>query len=340
MYFCHCWAVRADRLLSLVLLLQHRGRMSASALAGELEVSARTVLRDVEALSAAGIPIYAERGRNGGFALLAGFSTDLTGLTHDEALALLVAGSRGESLGMAPALASAMRKVVAALPQQQRATATRDAGRVLVRQEGWLREPDERDAAADERLAVVRRAVFAGHRLRIRYAAAGDEPRWRTVDPLGLVNSRGRWYLLATRDGEERNYRLSRMVEARELAEPADRPSGVDLERVWQERRERFSAESVFAVRVRVLVSSRPALVRTARGVTAERPDRDGWLQVDLDFADPAHAEAILWSLAPDAEVLEPSSLRAALAARAVATAARHAATGTGAGTPQGRHPG
>src|SRR4051794_16212680 len=131
-------AVRADRLLSLLLLLQHRGRRSAQELADELEVSTRTVLRDVEALSAAGVPVYAERGRHGGFALLPGYSTDLTGLTHDEALALLVAGSRGDGAGMAPALASAMRKVVAGLPAAQRESAGRDAGRILVQDGRWL----------------------------------------------------------------------------------------------------------------------------------------------------------------------------------------------------------
>ena len=130
--------MRADRLLSLLLLLQHRGRRSAKELADELEVSTRTVLRDIEALSTAGVPVYAERGRHGGFALLPGYSTDLTGLTHDEALALLVAGSRGDGAGMAPALASAMRKVVAGLPAAQRESAGRNAGRILVRDGRWL----------------------------------------------------------------------------------------------------------------------------------------------------------------------------------------------------------
>src|SRR3954466_8351717 len=124
--------MRADRLVSLVLLLRRHGRLSAPELADELEVSTRTVLRDIEALSSAGVPVYAERGRHGGFALLPGYSTDLTGLTHDEALALLVAGSRGGGVGMAPALASAMRKVVAGLPASQRDAAGRDAGRILV----------------------------------------------------------------------------------------------------------------------------------------------------------------------------------------------------------------
>src|SRR3954467_13325050 len=117
--------VRADRLLSLLLLLQHRGRRSAKELAEELEVSTRTVLRDIEALSTAGVPVYAERGRHGGFALLPGFRTELTGLNHDEALALL---ATGPGLGLGPALASARRKVVDALPESHRAVAS-DAAR-------------------------------------------------------------------------------------------------------------------------------------------------------------------------------------------------------------------
>ena len=136
--------MRADRLLALMLLLRSRGRLSAATLARELEVSTRTVLRDVEALSSAGVPIYAERGRAGGFALLPGFTTDLTGLTPDEALALLTAGSRSDAaaLGMAPALASAMRKVLAAMPDARRDAATSAAERVAVRRAGFLRETD------------------------------------------------------------------------------------------------------------------------------------------------------------------------------------------------------
>jgi predicted DNA-binding transcriptional regulator YafY len=314
--------VRADRLLSLVLLLQHRGRMSAAALARELEVSTRTVLRDIDALSTAGIPVYAERGRLGGFALLAGFTTDLTGLTADEALALLVAG-RGNAAGMAPALSAAMRKVAAALPPAQRDAATRDAGRILVRPEGWL--PGREQADLDgERLAAVRRAVFAGHRLRIRYAAKGQEPRWRTVDPVGLVSGGGKWYLLATRDGAERSYLLSRMREVQELDEPAERAAGVDLDRVWQEHRARFAgAMGTVTARVRVRPHRHAALLRVARSVGAER-ERDGWLHTDAEFADEGYAAMMLWSLAPDVEVLAPEPLRRALAVRAAETAARY----------------
>jgi predicted DNA-binding transcriptional regulator YafY len=318
--------MRADRLLSLLLLLQHHGRMSAAALARELEVSTRTVLRDVEALSTAGVPIYAERGRFGGFALVPGYSTDLTGLTSKEAVALLVAGSRAAAPdpGMAPALASAMRKVVAALPQQQRDDATRVAGRILVRPDGMI---TRREAPADDeaRLDVVRCAVFGGRKLRIRYAASGEEPRWRTLDPIGLVNARGQWYLLATRDGVERTYRLSRLQDAEAMVEPADRPTGVDLERLWEERRARFMAGlgEVTAV-VRVRETARAALVARARGVGAERRDGDGWVRVELVFGGVDHALAMIWALGPDAEALGPEPLRAALAERAAATATRY----------------
>lgn len=430
--------MRADRLLSLLLLLQHRGRRSAKELADELEVSTRTVLRDIEALSAAGVPVYAERGRHGGFALLPGYSTDLTGLTHDEALALLVAGSRGDGAGMAPALASAMRKVVAGLPAAQRESAGRDAGRILVRDGRWLphatpqagggdrpREtattddasdddggtPDagadeagdgdrargtpeaggeagggdprrgesgvgaggvgggehrrgteeagggagggdrrpgapgagggeprrrtagsgvgggdrRRETADDAVLATVRAAVFAGRRLDLRYAARDEEPRWRTVDPVGLVSQGGRWYLLALRDGQERTYRLSRVREVRERDEQAVRPADVDLDEAWRVRRAAFLASlPTLPVELRVRASRRSDLLRTTGRVLAEEPADDGWQGLTVEFGDAVHAERVLWSMAADVEVLAPAELRTALAARAEAVAARY----------------
>lgn len=315
--------MRADRLLSLMLLLRSRGRMSAAALATELEVSTRTVLRDVEALSTAGIPVYAERGRAGGFALLPGFTTDLTGLTPDEALALLTAGSRAsaESLGMAPALASAMRKVLAAMPDGRRETATRAAERVAVHRGGWLRDPEP-----DGPLGVVRHAVFAGRRLRIRYAAREGQPTWRTVDPVGLVSAAGRWYLLATRAGEDRTYRVSRIREAVELDEPADRDPVVDLGRLWELRRREFAASrEPFRVTLRVRARRHRDVVRTALEVLDEQPDRGGWLWLELTFGDAQHAAAVLWNAGADADVLAPGELRESLAERAAAMAARYA---------------
>src|SRR4051812_45496554 len=191
--------MRADRLVSLVLLLRQHSRLSAAALARELEVSTRTVLRDIEALSAAGVPVYAERGRHGGFVLAPGFRTELTGLNHDEALALLTAGStRGEQVfGLGSALASAMRKVIDALPESHPITARDVAQRFLVEPETDLlsRRPVT-EQVPDATMIEVRRAVLAGRRLRIRYAATGEPPQWRTVDPIGLVTVRDKGYLL------------------------------------------------------------------------------------------------------------------------------------------------
>ncbi|MFI6793303.1 helix-turn-helix transcriptional regulator [Nonomuraea sp. NPDC050383] len=320
--------MRADRLVSLVLLLRRHGRLSAAALARELEVSTRTVLRDIEALSAAGVPVYAERGRHGGFALLPGFRTELTGLNPDEALALLVAGSRrgAQAFGLGSALASAMLKVVDALPDSYRATAAGAAERLLIDPETDLlsrRLVDEEvpDAVAAE----ILRAVFAGHKLQIHYAAVDQPPKWRTVDPIGLVTIRDRGYLLATRSGADRTYRLSRVLAAKELPEPAQRPDRVDLDRAWQERSKRFrTGGDQVTVLVRLHPARREDLVGTALAVLAEEPDSDGWLRLEVTFQDPRHAEWALWQLSTSAEALTPQWLRTSLRNRAAAIATRY----------------
>ncbi|MEC3918728.1 helix-turn-helix transcriptional regulator [Nocardia sp. CDC160] len=321
--------MRADRLVSLVLLLRQRGRMSAPALARELEVSTRTVLRDIEALSAAGVPVYAERGRNGGFALLPGFHTELTGLNHDEALALLVAGSRGgaQAFGLGSPLASAMRKVVDALPDSARDIATDASQRVLIEPTtDFLSRPSTTEAVSDTIGAEVRRAVFAGHKLRIRYAPADQPPAWRTVDPIGLVTVRDQGYLLATRSGADRTYRLSRILAAEELSEPAQRPDRVDLGQLWQERTTRFRyGGDTLTVMVRVNPERCAELIDTALAVREEATDPDGWLRLEATFQDARHAEWALWQLATHAEVLAPQWLRTVLHARARTLADQYA---------------
>ncbi|MEU6957886.1 WYL domain-containing protein [Streptomyces sp. NPDC045714] len=322
--------MRADRLVSLVLLLRQRGRLTADTLARELEVSTRTVLRDIEALSAAGVPVYAERGRHGGFALLPGFRTELTGLNHDETLALLAAGSgRGEQVfGLGPALASAMRKVVDALPESHQAAASDAAQRFLVDPETDLlsRRPVT-DQVPGDTMIEVRRAVLSGRKLRIHYAATGRAPQWRTVDPIGLVTVRDRGYLLATRSGADRTYRLSRVLAAEELPEPAQRPNRVDLDRIWRDRSARFLAggDHVTAL-VRVSPARREELLGTVLAVRAEDPDTDGWPRLEVTFQDARHAEWALWRLGTDAEALAPQSLRSALRDLAVTLAARYGA--------------
>ncbi|NGN67506.1 WYL domain-containing protein [Streptomyces sp. A7024] len=320
--------MRGDRLVSLVLLLRQHGRMSATALARELEVSTRTVLRDIEALSAAGVPVYAERGRHGGFALLPGFHTELTGLNHDEALALLVAGSRrgAQAFGLGPALASAMRKVIDALPESYRATAAGAAQRLLIDPEtDLLARRLTAEEVPDAIGAEVRRAVLAGHRLRIRYAAADQAPKWRTVDPVGLVTAGGQSYLLATRSGADRTYRLSRILAAEELTEPARRPDRVDLDRAWQERSTRFrTGGDQVTVLARVEPARRADLVGTALAVLAEEADADGRLRLEVTFQDRRHAEWALWHLGTNAEALSPQWLRDSLRDRGTAIATRY----------------
>ncbi|WP_410671614.1 helix-turn-helix transcriptional regulator [Amycolatopsis sp. cmx-4-68] len=319
--------MRADRLVSLVLLLRQRGRLTADTLARELEVSTRTVLRDIEALSAAGVPVYAERGCHGGFALLPGFRTELIGLNHDETLALLTAGSgRGErAFGLGSALASALRKVVDALPESHRVTASDAARRFLVEPETDLlsRRPATEEPAGTTMLEI-RRAVLAGRRLRLHYAAAGQAPRWRTVDPIGLVTVRDRGYLLATRAGADRTYRLSRVSAAEELPEPAQRPNDVDLERIWRERCAQFLSDGHIAVPARVHPARRAELLSTAVAVRAAEPGADGWLRVEVTFQDLRHAEWALWQLGPDVEALGPAALRTSLRDRATAIATRY----------------
>ncbi|ONI75699.1 DNA-binding transcriptional regulator [Kribbella sp. ALI-6-A] len=315
--------MRADRLVSLVLLLRQRGRLSATALAQELEVSTRTVLRDIEALSAAGVPVYAERGRHGGFALLPGFQTELIGLNHDEALALLVAGSRrgAQAFGLGSALASAMLKVVDALPAGYRDAATGAAQRLLLEPEvDLLSRRGVAEEAPDTVVAEVRRAVLAGHKLRIHYAALGKDPEWRTVDPVGLVTVRGQSYLLATKSGADRTYRVSRVLAAEELTEPAQRPDHIDLDSAWQERSTQFrTGGDQVTVHARVNPARRKDLVGTALAVLSEASEPGGWLSMEVTFQDARHAEWAMWQLATNAETLTPQWLRTKLHQRATA---------------------
>ncbi|HIZ35100.1 MAG TPA: WYL domain-containing protein [Candidatus Ruania gallistercoris] len=319
--------MRADRLVSLVLLLRQRGRLTAGELARELEVSVRTVLRDVEALSTAGVPIYADRGRYGGFSLLPGLRTELTGLNYDEALALLTASSgRSQKVfGLSTALASAMRKVVDALPEGHRVSLSDAAQRFLVEPETDLLSrrlvPEE---AASAVMGQVRQAVLTGHRLRFQYAAPEKEPAWHTVDPIGLVTVRDRTYLVAMKAREDRTYRVSRMLTAQSLPDRAERPAEVDLDRIWTQRTAQFLAEKRLRVLVRINPTRREELLSTVRAVRCEEPEADGWVRLDVDFEDLRHAVWAFWQLETDAEVVAPDTLRVALHRRAAAIAERY----------------
>ncbi len=291
--------MRADRVLSLLLLLQARGRMSAADLADRLEVSRRTVYRDVDALSAAGVPVAAEPGPNGGIYLLEGWRTDLTGLTEPEVEALFTSAA-------GPAFESAMGKLAAALPRESASRAGRIRERLLVDSEAWGRR-----GSAPAHLRVVQDAVFSDRRLRLRYRRAEAEVVDRTVDPLGLVLKAGTWYLLGLVGGEERVFRLSRIESAEALDEPARRPPKFDLAGAWGQRAARWdSGRAGYRAQVRPRAEALPLLLRVAgdRVVGREGP------LVSLDFPAREAAAAFLASFGAQLEVVEPVELRADLA--------------------------
>jgi predicted DNA-binding transcriptional regulator YafY len=242
--------MRADRLLLLVALLRQRGRMSAGELATRLEVDRRTVLRDVEALATAGIPIYAERGRHGGFALLPGYVPDATELTATEATALLASGGHEamERLGLGPALASALRKLGATLPAELEATVSHASERLVVDAAGW-----SQGSATLPQLEPVQRAVFLDRRLRFGYTPRPPrQPGTRTVDPYGLLLAGATWYLVAGHRGQPRSYRVSRMADVRVLDQPSRRPPDLDLRSLWREMRTAYDEQPGPVISVRV----------------------------------------------------------------------------------------
>jgi predicted DNA-binding transcriptional regulator YafY len=301
--------VRASRLVSFLLLLQTRGHLTAAELAGHLEVSERTVQRDAQALAAAGVPIASMRGPAGGYRLERGYRTRLTGLDSTEAEALFV-GPAAE-LGLGRELAAARLKLLASLPAELQERASRASELFHVDTRGWFREEDRAPC-----LPVIAGALWRGQRVDIRYRE-GATVVSRRLDPLGLVLKAGVWYLLARRRGEERVYRVSRVVTARERAEPCSRPEGFDLATSWRQRSEAFErSRRQIEVTVRVPRSELQYL-RGARVLEdGERPV----VAARYDGLDQAFHS--LLSYGPAAEVLAPPELRARIAEAAVRTAA------------------
>jgi predicted DNA-binding transcriptional regulator YafY len=295
--------MRADRVLALLLLLQAHGQMTAKDLSERLEVSQRTIYRDVTALGASGVPISAQPGAQGGLRLLDGWRTDLTGLTAAEVEALFT-GSAG------PAFEQAMGKLAASLPGEGGRRALRIRERVIVEAAGW-----GRGTAPSPHLAVVQDAVFADRRLRLKYRRGEGEAVVRVVDPLGLVIKAGVWYLLGDVQGARRLFRMSRIDEAVALPQPAKRPRRFDLAKAWREQASRWDAGRV----------NYDAVVRVARDqdlplvlrVSGERVvSRAGRLRLRMAFPAREAAAAFLSSFGAMVEVIEPDELRAELRQR------------------------
>ncbi|HEX5265781.1 MAG TPA: WYL domain-containing protein [Acidimicrobiales bacterium] len=221
--------MRADRLVSLLLLLQQRQRLTAGEAAEELEVSERTARRDLEALSAAGLPVYAERGRAGGWRLLGGGRTDLSGLSAAEARALfLVAGPAADAT---PELRAALRKLVRALPEPFRERAEASAASIVVDPGGW---GQRRRTGRPVHLDALQEAAADGRRVRLGYTDRGGKATVRIVDPLGVALKGTVWYLVAGTEEGMRTFRVGRVTSVEQTGEAVVRPDGFDLAETWQ----------------------------------------------------------------------------------------------------------
>lgn len=323
--------MRASRLIAILMLLQARGRLSAPALAAELEVSVRTVLRDMDQLSAAGIPVFAERGREGGFQLRPGWSTRLTGLTDAEAQALFLAGlpDAARELGLGGAAASARLKVLASLPEALRADAARVNARLHIDPVDWYRS-----AEPVPHLQAVARAVWQQRLLDLRYDG-WERISERTVRPLGLVLKAGIWYLVALPEGDRvpRTYRLSNILALVLRDRTFVPPRRFDLARHWQDSTRRFEA-GLFTTTATLRASPlglrllkelgravADAVARSAHPGTGAA----AWTEVTVPIESVPHATRQLLGLGTEVEVLAPAALRQSLRAAVALLARRYA---------------
>jgi predicted DNA-binding transcriptional regulator YafY len=303
--------VKSSRLVSILLLLQTRGRMTAAQLAGELEVSVRTVYRDIEALHAAGVPLYGDAGHAGGYRLLDGYRTRLTGLTTGEAEALFLSGAPGPAaeLGLGSVLAAAQLKVRAALPPELRAHADRISGRFHLDAPGWYADAEETPY-----LPAVADAVWNSRVLHVRYR------RWREptdverrLEPYGLVLKAGRWYVVA--GPGPRTYRVDQIVELTTIDGEFTHPEGFDLAAHWSAYQRDFHdrlyrGEAIIRLAPGVRLTGPAGEAVNTNGVTGE----DGWTLATVPIESVEHAHGEFLRLGAAVEVLEPQELRERIA--------------------------
>lgn len=318
--------MRASRLLSILILLQLRRRLTAADLAAEFEVSERTIYRDIDALSAAGIPVYGDRGPGGGFQLLDGYRTQLTGLSSGEAEAITMIGLPGPAseLGLGAATSAAQNKLIAALPGGGGALADRMATRFHLDAVDWYRGGE-----ALPHLPAIARAVLDELKLSMRYESWQGVRDW-SVDPLGLVLKAGIWYL-AARSGEK--VRIFRIANIEELAvgnAPFDRPADFHLANWWQAEQARFEAE-LFATTATVRASPdgcKRLAAQSPRGAEAvaraDAPDAKGWRAMAMMVEDSDHGARDMLAIGAEVEVLAPASFRRRVGALARAIMALH----------------
>jgi predicted DNA-binding transcriptional regulator YafY len=310
--------MRADRLLSIVLLLQARGRLTARQLAEELEVSERTIYRDVVALSTAGVPVYSEGGHGGGISLVENYTTNLTGLKPEEAQALsaLDIPQPLVQLGMGEPLKAALLKLSAAIPSVLREKQTQARQRIHLDASGWF-QPEEPAPC----LQTIQEAVWRDHWLKITSVGEFGALIEKVVAPYGLVAKASTWYLAAKRGGQFQAYRISRIISAEILEKTFIRDAGFDLAAFWQKWRQDIELHRpVFEVRVLVspgLADRLPGLLKDQRDDLLMQPpglNEEGWQEMNLTFESFEAARTRLLGYGGAVEVLEPTALRISLA--------------------------
>jgi predicted DNA-binding transcriptional regulator YafY len=325
--------MRADRLLSLLLLLQARGRMTAQELAQELEVSERTIYRDINALSVSGVPVYAEPGPGGGCALLDRYRTNLTGLTADEARALFMLSIPAplDQLGVTQELKAALLKLSAALPEARRRDEARIHQRVYLDSLAWFQSVD-----AAPQLPTIYRAVWDDRKvaitLRVQFGAFLQTQIEQVIAPYGLVAKAGAWHIVAARDDQLRVYRAADVIAAQLLAETFTRCADFDLVEFWQKwcdgvEQQRPRYEAVLRLAAHFAPQAHHYLgepVRTA--IEQAAPDEQGRVQIVVAFESLEDARARCLSLGYAVEVLEPEALRRSIVDYAEQILKRYAA--------------
>ncbi|HZP99313.1 MAG TPA: YafY family protein [Reyranella sp.] len=317
--------MRASRLMSILLTLQNRGRLTAEQLAAEFEVSVRTIYRDIDQLSAAQVPVYADRGPGGGFQLLDGYRTKLTGLTESEAETLFLAGLPGPAaeLGLADALATAQLKLTAALPERTRGNARKIASRFHLDPVDWFRS-----AESARLLPAIASAVWSESSIDVRYRRAGIEKIVsRRLKPLGLVLKAGTWYLVAQVTDQPRTYRVSNILDLRLTSERFERPRDFDLVRFWSASSRAYEV-GLYRGTAELRLTAKGMMRLEALGATVQQAAKEsarrygsGRTVVTIPIESIDQAAIDILRIGAEAEVVKPLRLR-----RCVARLARRVA--------------
>ncbi|WP_174615299.1 helix-turn-helix transcriptional regulator [Virgibacillus ihumii] len=303
--------MRADRLITIILLLQNNGKLTTKALAKELDVTERTIHRDMEALSRTGIPVFAERGRHGGWSILESYRTNLTGLKESEIRTLFVSPSTQllDDLGMTHTSEEARNKLIASLPANYRKNAKDVWNRIHVDMSTWRKQKEKIMS-----FEVLKDAIWKENKLKIEYQRADGKTNERVVRPLGLVAKGSRWYFIASKENDEkRNYRASRILSAIPIEETFERPKGFNLAQYWESSTKAFIENlPKYEVRVKVMPSILTRLKYSGQFVQiveVENKTQGDWISVKLSFDTEDEAKSHILGFADQIKVIEPKEL-------------------------------